>query len=201
MVDHPQVLPANPTAGPLSAQHQQDLSAANQRAKKILRAAKLATFNAWTAAVFATFSLVFGLFSISGLMVGAGLAVVARNEFRGRNLLHRFDLRSTQLLGWNQVGFMILLVAYSAWCIYAAITGPNPYEAYIDKYPELASVLEPLTNMHVTMTLGVYGAVIVLSVIFQGLNALYYFKRGKLLEAYLRHTPAWIVELQRRSAV
>ena len=200
MVDDPQSLPTKPT-GPLSPQHHRDLLIANKRATKILGAAKLATFNAWTAAIFSVFSLVFGLFSISGLLIGAGLAVVARNEFYGRNQLRQFDPRSTQLLGWNQMGFLTLLVAYSIWCIFSALTGPNPYEVYINDYPELTSTLEPMMHLHVTLTLGAYGAVIVLSVIFQGLNALYYFKRGKLLHTYLHQTPAWIVDLQRRSSV
>jgi hypothetical protein len=44
-----------------------------------------------------------------------------------------------------------------------------------------------------------YGAVSVVTIIFQGLNALYYFSRAKLLRAYLAETPSWIVEVQRRS--
>ena len=62
-------------------------------------------------------------------------------------------------------------------------------------------MLGPVVDLHVTLTLAVYGTVVVVGVIFQGLNALYYFNRGKLLEVYLRQTPAWIVQLQRHSAV
>jgi hypothetical protein len=45
----------------------------------------------------------------------------------------------------------------------------------------------------------IYGSVIVATVIFQGLNALYYFSRAKILQAYLNETPPWIIEVQRRS--
>jgi hypothetical protein len=42
-----------------------------------------------------------------------------------------------------------------------------------------------------------YSAIIAASVIFQSLCALYYFKRGKLLQSYLEETPPWVVEIQR----
>jgi hypothetical protein len=187
--------------GPLSAQHERDLSTANQRARKILGAVKVATFNGWSAAVLAGASLLFVWFDLSGIPVGVGLAVVAWNEFRGRDLLRRFDPRGASLLGWNQVGFIGLLVAYSSWCIYTGLTGPDPYETYITDNPQLAPILGSIGDLHATVTLAVYGGVIVLSFIFQGLNALYYFKRGRLLKVYLGQTPAWIVDLQRRSVL
>jgi hypothetical protein len=46
----------------------------------------------------------------------------------------------------------------------------------------------------------IYGSLIAGTLIFQGLNALYYFTRAKLLRAYLAETPAWVVELQRCQA-
>jgi hypothetical protein len=191
--------PTHQSSGPLSPEHQQSLLDANHRAQKILQAAKVATFNGWTTGFFAALSLIGGLFSITSLCLGVGLSVVARNEFRGRNLLRRFDPRGPRLLGWNQVGFIGLLIAYSLWSIYTSLTGANPYDEYIAQNPELASMLGSFSHLNDTITLAVYGGVIVLSVIFQGLNAIYYFKRGKLLREYLSLTPAWIVDLQRRS--
>jgi hypothetical protein len=41
---------------------------------------------------------------------------------------------------------------------------------------------------------------IALTIIFQGLNAVYYFTRAKLLRRYVAETPAWVVELQRTQA-
>jgi hypothetical protein len=42
-----------------------------------------------------------------------------------------------------------------------------------------------------------YGSVIALSALFQGANALYYFSRRKYVEAYVRDTPVWVVDLER----
>ena len=42
-----------------------------------------------------------------------------------------------------------------------------------------------------------YGTVIALSVIVQGLTAAYYFTRRKHVEACLRDTPAWALDVER----
>ncbi len=36
-----------------------------------------------------------------------------------------------------------------------------------------------------------------MSVVFQGLNAIYYFTRRKLVASYLEETPDWVVDVQR----
>jgi len=40
----------------------------------------------------------------------------------------------------------------------------------------------------------------VVTVVFQGLNSLYYFTRGRVLRGYLAQTPAWVVDVQRCQA-
>ena len=110
---------------PLSPSQQEDFAQAGERARKILAAAKVATFNGWTLGVFAAISLLFGLFSMTGFIVGICLAVVAWNEFRGRGLLRRFDLRGLKLLVRNQIALMSLVVAYCLWSMYRAVTDPS----------------------------------------------------------------------------
>jgi len=51
------------------------------------------------------------------------------------------------------------------------------------------------------LTLIVYGAVIVATAIFQGLNARYYFIRVARMRDYLRDTPKWVIDLQRSAAI
>jgi hypothetical protein len=131
-------------------------------------------------------------------VVGVGLALVAWNEFRGRKLLCRFDCSGPRVLGWNQIGLMALLMGYGLWGIYTALTGPNPYADQMQAMSELQMMLGPIEELHTTLTLAVYGGVIVFSIIFQGLNALYYFTRLGHLETYLDQTPSWIVDLQTR---
>ncbi len=150
-------------------------------ARKVLNAAKLAAFNGWAFGISAALSLLFALSSGTALVVGAGLAIVAWNELRGRKLLLRFDSRGPRLLGWNQLGLMGLLIAYCLWSIYAGLTGTTP------ELDALIKELEPLIgstgDLQRTLTLAVYGGVITGTIIFQGLNALYYFTRTKHVQA------------------
>jgi len=43
----------------------------------------------------------------------------------------------------------------------------------------------------------IYGGLILGTLLFQGLNAWYYFTRGKHVQTYLDATPSWIIDLQR----
>ena len=76
------------------------------------------------------------------------------------------------------------------------LTGPNPYAEYIATTPELADILGPIDELHKPLILGVYGLIIVLSLIFQGGTACYYFTRKRHLQAYLDQTPDWVIQCQ-----
>ena len=178
----------------LTSDQRQELSDANERARKILRAANVAAFNGWTIGILAAFGILSGIFSITALVMGVGMAVVARNEFRGRKLVRQFDSSGPRLLGRNQLGFMGLIIAYCLWSMYQAVSNPitdiQGLEAIADSYGSLVTEL----------TLAVYGGVIALTVLFQGMNARYYFTRIKLVEDYCRETPGWIIDLQRSTS-
>ena len=57
-------------------------------------------------------------------------------------------------------------------------------------------MLDDFDDLYRQIVLALYGSVIVLSVIFQGGNAIYYFTRRSTIEAYVSETPAWIRDLQ-----
>ena len=176
---------------PLSPSQQEDFAKAGERARKILAAGKVATFNGWTLGVLGALSLLFGLFSMVGFIVGVCLAVVAWNEFRGRGLLRRFDSRGLRILVWNQVGLMVLVVAYCLWSMFRTVAHPSNEVLQLE---ELAGIPADFVN---DLTMTVYGLTILLTLLFQGLNARYYFARIRLLADYLRETPRWIIDLQR----
>ena len=129
--------------------------------------------------------LPFALFSVTALVMCLALAVVAYNEFRGRKLLDGFEPSGPRTLGWNQLLLMGVLIGYSVWNIYLAETGPSPYAEQVEATPELGSMLGSIDDLYKTVTLTVYGSLIAASLIFQGLNALYYFSRQKHLQSFL----------------
>jgi hypothetical protein len=193
----------SPPAGPLSAEHHQQIASAQTRGAKIRAAARVAAFNGWVTGGVALLSVPFAPFSIAGFLVAVGLCVVAYNEFRGKRLLLAFDPQAASLLGWNQVGFLGLITAYSLWMIFDAFTGAGPFTKEFQQYPELQKALgsaEQFQQLYRLVILAIYGTVIALSTVFQGFNAFYYFSRLSHLQAYLRETPGWIVEMQRATS-
>ena len=184
-----------PDRGPLSPEQQRQLAEANQRARKVMGAARVAAFNGWTIGSIAAVSVLFGLFSRTALVMGLAMGFVAWNEFRGRALLRAFDPAGARLLGKNQVGLLVVIVVYCLWSIYITTTGENPEMA------EIEAMIGDISDLVTELTVMVYGAVIGLSVLFQGLNARYYFSRQRLIREYLQQTPDWVVKLQRSSSV
>jgi len=185
--------------GPLSQSQQQEVAAANDRARKIRKAAGVAGFNGWATGIIAACSAPFAMFSLPGLFVTAGLAVVAYNEFRGRRRLLQFDQGAPAFLGWNQVGFLLLITAYCLWMLVLGMTNEGPFAAELKAQPELSSVFgsaEEFDQSYRILIAVFYGMVIALSAVFQGLNAIYYFTRRKLVKAYVQETPAWVLDLQ-----
>lgn len=197
------------TAPPLTAEHSRLVAEAEARGRKIRRASMVALLSGLALAGFSGLSLLWaaGALALDGfdlarldgltLAMGLGLGALAWNEFRGRTLLRRFDLRGPRVLGINQLALLGVVVAYSGWMIAAALWGPNPYEEVMAREPLAAEVLGNIGDMHKRITVIAYSSVIAGTLIFQGLTAAYYFSRGAVLRSYLRQTPAWLVDLQR----
>lgn len=187
-------------SGPLSADNLRELELAQRRAKTVRRAISVARFNGWTVGTFAGLSLLGGVFSLTSLLVGVALTVVSYNEFSGAKALQRFDQAAPRRLGFNQLGLCGVAILYSLWNIYSTLTGPNPYEAALAAGGQAIEILGSIEQLQTTLTFAVFGAMIVLSIIFQGGMAWYYFTRKRLVQAYVSETPGWIIDLQRATS-
>ena len=51
---------------------------------------------------------------LASALVTAGLSLVTYNEFQGRRRLLSFDQSGPRLLGWNQIGFLALILPESS---------------------------------------------------------------------------------------
>ena len=188
---------APPGSCPLSPQDQQALLTATRLAFRLHKAAALALFNGVSCGVFAVGCLVMAFTGLEALVMGIGLAAVSWNELRCRKLLRQFDPHALRQLTWNQLAIMGLMVFYCLWQIVHGLTGPNPYQPYIANDPQLAKHLGPIAELHVVLTVVFYLGVLAGSVIFQGMNAYYYWSRQPLLRNYVVYTPTWIADLHR----
>lgn len=191
---------APPATNPLSPEHHQELALAGQHAKPIYKAARVAAMNGWATAIIAALSAPFALFDLTGVVMFVGLSVVAFNEFRGRKRLLQFDPSGATLLGRNQLGLMAMIVTYCLWMTYAGLTSPSPFDAELASTPELKEVFGSLGDMgelYQSVVIVFYGTVALLSVVFQGLNALYYFSRRWRVAQFVAETPEWVRDVQR----
>ncbi len=200
------VQPPPPAASPLSPEHFAQLELAKTRAKKIRRAIAIAATDAWITAIFAALAVLGSLvmFSVAGICIGLAVSFVAYNSFRGHRVLKNLDARGPRLLGYNQLLLAASITVYALYCIYDAAHNPGEFAAYLAN-PQLAGALGPmnlgsLARLEWLLTLTVYIAVIAATLVAQGLTALYYFTRAKHLRAYREATPAWILDLQRKTA-
>lgn len=180
----------------LTPEQRQALADAKERAKPLTGANRTATFNIWTIGAFAVLTILFGLFSLTALVLGVGMAVVTWNEYRGRALLRAFDPAGPRLLGRNQLGLMGLIIVYALWSMYQTTANPDPELAQMDQI-----LGGDTAGLVAELTVYVYVGVIVLTGLFQGLLARYYFKRIAMVEAYVRDTPAWVVDMQRAASL
>jgi len=81
------------------------------------------------------------------------------------------------------------------------MNGVSPYAAYKSADPQLGRMLQPIENLTHLIAMALYGAMIAVALFAQGGLALFYFTRGKHIDAYLARTPAWILAMQRGGIV
>jgi hypothetical protein len=189
-----------PVGSPLTAAERGELVRAHGRAGAVRKAAAVATFNGWATALVAALSAPFAIFSTVGLITTIVLVVVAVIEFCGRKRLLRFDPAGATLLGWNQLGLLAMITAYCLWSLYSDLYGASSIRAELQSFSELNSALGSVGSVDTLVrqvAVMFYGLIIALSALFQGLTAVYYFRRRKYVTAYLDETPAWVRELRR----
>jgi hypothetical protein len=191
------VQPAANAASPLSPAHLAEVRAAHARGAKVRRAIGVARFGGWTVGIFGGLTLLFGLFSASGWLMGIGMLIAARGEFRGATGLARFDPLAARRLAWNQVFLAGVLIAYSAWGAWSSLTGPDPLAASAAGSPEVAQMLAPYGSLVRKLSMMVYAAIALIAVGAQGGTAWYYFSREKHVRAFVAQTPAWVVDFLR----
>ncbi len=182
---------------PLSAEHVREMHDARGRAKRIRRCITVATFDGWSVGIFGALTLLFGIFSAVGWILGGGMCAIAYVELSTLNRLKRLEPAAARRLGWNQLALASLLLAYAGWSLYGTWFGPGPLAATIAAAPETAQMLAPYSSIIRLISVAVYVALAAVAIFAQGGTALYYFTREKYIRAYHAETPGWIVEFQR----
>ncbi len=195
----PPVPPAG--ASPLAEADFQMLRRAAAARKTVRRAANVAATNAVLELGIGILALGFTAFfwSWTNLAVALALCVVGVVEFVGHDRLRASNPAAARILGLNQLALLAVIIVYCVLRI-AAYTGPEANQPVVPE--DMRAQLRDLgiTDQDLGL-LGVgevstgsiarvaYGAIIALSVVFQGLMSLYYFTRRRHIEAFRAATP------------
>ncbi|MGN6369647.1 MAG: hypothetical protein ACTHN5_15415 [Phycisphaerae bacterium] len=191
--------PVPAAASPLTPEQVLQFQHAQTRGKKVRRAVAVAMTDGYFTAIGAATTILFGLFDPSALVLGVALAVLSVNAFRGARRLKRFDLSAPRLLAINQLLLAAVLVLYCFYAFWAFSRGNSDLAKELSD-PQLANLGVDMKSLTWNIMLALYGGLAFSSIVAQGLTALYYFTRKRVLADYLAQTPAWVVTLQKAQA-
>ncbi len=171
------------------------MQAARTSRRRLDRVASVAGFNAWSYALLAGLSGLVSLLDPSHLWAVGVLAVFAGLEFRGRAALRRLEPAGPRRLATNQ---WLVLGATVSYCGWHAWTAQSPLAAEATGDSQVDAMLEDISAGLAPLVAGVYLTAGALSAVWLAALAQYYRRAGVRLRAYLRDTPAWLVDAQRR---
>jgi len=180
-----------PEDAPLSTAQIEALAEGMARARRIFRAGRVAAVTGWSVVAFGGLTLLFSLLSPKGVLVGGALLWVGWNELEGRKILLHLDPAGAKRLARNQLWLLAVVALYCMWAIYRSQTQPIPETS------ELESFLGLDEGFIADAEAAFYALVLALAAAFQW--GMYRFHRARvaLVYAYVKETPAWIVEVQR----
>lgn len=197
MTQPPPLNLASPAVTAPSPQHLEQIAAARKRGKAIQRCASIATGSAWTIALFGALTVVTSLFSPIGLILGVGMCVLSHFEFRGAREIKRLNPIAPKHLARNQVILGLLVMLYSAGTLWSSLTHPSELQEALGNEAQVSSLVGSITQFERMGYIALYSTMIAAAILGCGGTALYYARQQKNIEAYVRETPSWIIELQR----
>lgn len=165
----------------------------------------------WIALGSSTVTLAFGVLaapitvfwpSFAAAFITVGLLAVGVMEFMGYRKLLQADPSAARWLARNQLVFLGLIIVYCGIQMLTFSTedlkreAMSPeFRAQMNAMPEMAADIDRSIEQYGPIaTYGFYSLVIVVSVLFQGGLALYYYTRHKLLDAF-QLRPPWVRRL------
>jgi hypothetical protein len=185
-------------AAPISPEHLRALEDARYRARNVRRAAVVAFISGGTLALFAFITVLGVLFGdLVSLLLALGLGGLAFNEIRGGLRLRRFEPAATKQLACNQIALGLLIVGYSAFALFTALSDPMAAAGGGTGDPAMDATIARLS---IALSIGIYGTMAILGIIAPGLSAWYYHSREKYVRSMLTQTPDWVIQTLRAAA-
>jgi hypothetical protein len=194
MTSTPPTPPVVPAPAPLSHDQISEIELGRRHARRIRRAATVASISGWSLAFFALVTLAGGVFgNWPDLAIGVALAAVAFNELKGAEHLRAFDPGAPKRLALGQVFLGVAVVAYAGWNWYVQ-SRRSPLAAYGGSTgsAEVDAMLVDITD---SITPIVWGSVAVVGLLTCWLTAAYYASKSKTIRVFRERTPPWVIEV------
>jgi hypothetical protein len=170
------------------------IAAGRKGSKKIRRAAGVASFGGWSAAIMAGLSAPFALGSVEAGVMAAVLGIVAWNELAGAKGLRRFEPQACVRLGLNQIFLGAALVGYALYKLNAGVSAQSLLGQASSGDPQVDGMLiSTVQGLHDA----IYGILAAFGLLVPGLTALYYFTRRPLVKRFAEQTPSWVLDVIR----
>ncbi len=198
-------LAAQGDAGPLSQADMAAIAYAITLRKPLVRAAHIARASAISTLLIAAIALPCLLIwpSLSGLIIAAGLATVGIIELKASPQVLAAKAGIHRTLARNQLCLLGIIILY---CAIQMITFSTEDAKNAALSPDTRAQLSALPDMQQSIDgmiekwaalfqYGLYGAVILISVLCQGGLAYYYFSRRRIIEQFNASTPPWVLRL------
>ena len=193
-----------PAASPLDEAQYALVQEAARDYKKIKKVSWIALGSSVTTLAIGVLAAPFTVFwpSFAAAFITVGLLVIGTVEFVGYRKLLQADPSAARWLATNQLAFLGLITVYCGLQMLTFSTedlkreAMSPeFRAQLNAMPEMAADIDRTIEQYGPIaTYGFYSLVIVLSVLFQGGLALYYYTRRKLLDAF-QLRPPWVRRL------
>ncbi len=188
--------PPTPPVAPAPLSHDQiaEIELGRRHARRVRRAATVASISGWSLAVFALATLASGVFgNWPDLAVGIALAAVAFNELKGADQLRAFDQRVPRRLALGQLILGVAIAGYAGWKWYEQ-SRSSPLAPYggTTGSAEVDAMLIDITD---SISPIIWGSVAVVGLLTCLLTAAYYASKAKTVRIFRERTPAWVVEV------
>ena len=181
----------------LTAEHLAEIAAARKLSAGLRRAVSVGQIDGWSIGIFGVITLLTSIGSMPGMVLGAGMTVLAIFQLKAAARLSMLDENAPRLLARNQIILGILLLLYGTISLVLVINDPAPLSSSAGSTdPEMAHMLAPYDEMASTLYMALYVGVMALAIIGPGLTALYYNRQRKRIIAYRAATPPWLLSLQ-----
>lgn len=175
--------------GPLTPQQRTQYANAVDDMKALSGAQRLAAFNGWTFAIIGGCSIPFAWGDVWSMLIAVTLLGLGIAELYGKEMLRKLNPSGGKLLAICELVLLAMILSYCGWKLHTGIDQQSISD------PDVRQIYQQYQGVVENMATAVYSIVAAVSVIYQGLGAVYFLRTARRMRQWLDTTPSWVFEL------